>query len=210
MLDKPNLNQTEINKNKKEPNNLKYASTKEVKRNMFLKTNQKPTLNPIKNKKSMYTTDNKRYFQSNFSYQKDENNEGKTKEELNAMKKSLFYDNTSNNYIHNKDAISIINKNLNKMKSSTQFPKIKKMENSSKDDLNDIENEDNKNNNKIRKTYCRSKTKSKNTFVGKETKIHISNKRNQSTNNNKKRTFKSTLDANNVNINKNNIKWKNN
>ena len=123
---------------------------------MFLKTNQKPTLNPIKNKKSMYTIDNKRYFQSNFSYQKDENNEGKTKEELNTMKKSLFYDNTSNNDIHNKDAISIINKNFNKMKSSKQIHKIKKMENLLKDDLNDIKNEDNKNNdNKIRKTCCR-------------------------------------------------------
>ena len=178
--------------------NLKYSSSKQIVNNKFLKTNQKTTLNPIKNKNTLVVSDNKRYFQSNFSNNK--NSGFKPKEELNKMRKSLFCGNTNNNEdnINNKrnsnDAIIIVGNAKNKMKSSTIMPKLPNFENIGQNDIKDIKNIEEEiknnyndiNNDNKKREKCKSKEKSRNNLVGKETKTIVSNKRNQSTNIRKK------------------------
>ena len=192
----------------------KHSSSKET--NRFLHTHTK-TLNPIKGKNSTNTTDNKRYFQSNFSNSNNNNNSAfKPKEELDNMRKSLFCDNVNNNKkINLKEGIGIFNKNINKMKSTNIIPKLNKLENIIKDDIKlNNQDEEIKNNNineTKKKEKCKSKGKSKNNLLGKETKINVASKRNQSTDNNKRKTFfkANTLKVNS-NTNKINMIWKNN
>ena len=214
------INRTIQKKDKDGPKNLKFSSSKEVKTNLFLKTNQK-TLNPIKNKKIASSIDNKRYFQSNFN---ENNNNDNPKGFLDTMRKSLFCDNTNKNKKNTKDpAIGIFNRNYSKMKSTTIMPKISKLENM-KEDIKDIKKDENKNNNSDNdndnnndkdnnnnsKKRCKSKSKFQTHIGGKETKKVIAYKRNQSINNNKKKTTKSTIDVNNLNSDRINLKWKNN
>ena len=200
----------EKDKGKSTPKNIKYSSSKQVATNSFLRTNQK-TLNPIKNKNALNTNDNKRYFQSNFN-----NSNGlNPKEELDTMRRSLFCDTSnSNKKLTSKDAVSIFSRKYNKMKSSNFMPVISSLHNMIKDDAldNNIEEDKNyqdKENNiaKIR-NRCKSKGTSKNNLSGKETKTHVPNKRNQSTNNNKKKTLKTLDSSSSINTNVN-IKRKN-
>ena len=121
LLFESSIKQTDITNDKTNAQNLKYSSSKQVViNNKFLKTNQK-TLNPIKKKNTMIVSDNKRYFQSNFS-----NNKAsgfKPKEDLDSMRKSLFCGNTNNNNKRNsKEAIVILGNTRNKMKSSSMMP----------------------------------------------------------------------------------------
>ena len=77
-------------------------------------------------------------------------------------------------------------------------------------DNNLIEERINRNNdNNNRRTKYKSKGRPNNNLEGKETKTYVPNKRNQSTNQIKRRSIKTTLDAKNVQNNKNNIKGKN-
>ena len=206
------------NEDKNETKNLKYSSTKEVKTNMFLKTNQK--LNPIKNKNARYSIEDQKYKSS----LNDKNNDLNSNDFLNTMRKSLFCDNTINTKRKSNanDAIGVFKGYNKKMKSTTIMPQITKLGNIIKDvrddhdqnknnssDNENNENNENNNNETGRKRLCKSKTKLQKNLGGKETKkFYISNKRNQSTNNNKKRTFKSTLDASNLNSYQNNLKGK--
>ena len=213
LLFESSIKKTDIANDKTNGQNLKISSSKQIVNNKFLKTNQK-TLNPIKKKNTMVISDNKRYFQSNFS----NNNKVsgfKPKEELDSMKKSLFGGNTNNN--NNKrnsnEAIVIRSNTKNKMKSSNMMPQIKNLENFVNDikDIKDIEEEIKNNYNDIdndnrQREKCKSKEKSKNNLVGKETKTIVSNRRNQSTNNRKKKTLNNHLDS----TNNTNLKWKNN
>ena len=140
------------------------------------------------------------------------------------MRKSLFCDNTNKNKKNTKDpAIGIFNRNYSKMKSTTIMPKISKLENM-KEDIKDIKKDENKNNNSDNdndnnndkdnnnnsKKRCKSKSKFQTHIGGKETKKVIAYKRNQSINNNKKKTTKSTIDVNNLNSDRINLQWKNN
>ena len=212
LLFESSIKQTDITNDKTNAQNLKYSSSKQVViNNKFLKTNQK-TLNPIKKKNTMIVSDNKRYFQSNFS-----NNKAsgfKPKEDLDSMKKSLFCGNTNNNNKRNsKEAIVILDNTRNKMKSSSMMPQIQNLENLVQEDIKDIRdieeeiknNYNNINNDNKKREKCKSKEKSKNNLVGKETKTIVSNRRNQSTNNRKKKTINNDL-TNSTN----NLKWKHN
>ena len=194
LLFESSIKQTDITNDKTNAQNLKYSSSKQVViNNKFLKTNQK-TLNPIKKKNTMIVSDNKRYFQSNFS-----NNKAsgfKPKEDLDSMRKSLFCGNTNNNNKRNsKEAIVILGNTRNKMKSSSMMPQIQNLENLVQEDIKDIRdieeeiknNYNNINNDNKKREKCKSKEKSKNNLVGKETKTIVSNRRNQSTNNRKKK-----------------------
>ena len=212
LLFESSIKQTDITNDKTNAQNLKYSSSKQVViNNKFLKTNQK-TLNPIKKKNTMIVSDNKRYFQSNFS-----NNKAsgfKPKEDLDSMRKSLFCGNTNNNNKRNsKEAIVILGNTRNKMKSSSMMPQIQNLENLVQEDIKDIRdieeeiknNYNNINNDNKKREKCKSKEKSKNNLVGKETKTIVSNRRNQSTNNRKKKTINNDL-TNSTN----NLKWKHN
>ena len=212
LLFESSIKQTDITNDKTNAQNLKYSSSKQVViNNKFLKTNQK-TLNPIKKKNTMIVSDNKRYFQSNFS-----NNKAsgfKPKEDLDSMKKSLFCGNTNNNNKRNsKEAIVILDNTRNKMKSSSMMPQIQNLENLVQEDIKDIRdieeeiknNYNDINNDNKKREKCKSKEKSKNNLVGKETKTIVSNRRNQSTNNRKKKTINNDL-TNSTN----NLKWKHN
>ena len=212
LLFESSIKQTDITNDKTNAQNLKYSSSKQVViNNKFLKTNQK-TLNPIKKKNTMIVSDNKRYFQSNFS-----NNKAsgfKPKEDLDSMKKSLFCGNTNNNNKRNsKEAIVILGNTRNKMKSSSMMPQIQNLENLVQEDIKDIRdieeeiknNYNDINNDNKKREKCKSKEKSKNNLVGKETKTIVSNRRNQSTNNRKKKTINNDL-TNSTN----NLKWKHN
>ena len=194
LLFESSIKQTDITNDKTNAQNLKYSSSKQVViNNKFLKTNQK-TLNPIKKKNTMIVSDNKRYFQSNFS-----NNKAsgfKPKEDLDSMRKSLFCGNTNNNNKRNsKEAIVILGNTRNKMKSSSMMPQIQNLENLVQEDIKDIRdieeeiknNYNDINNDNKKREKCKSKEKSKNNLVGKETKTIVSNRRNQSTNNRKKK-----------------------
>ena len=187
--------------------NIKHSSTNET--NKFLKSHK--NLNPIKSKLGTNTIDNKRYFQSNFS----NNNAVKPKEDLNAMRKSLFGENPNNNKSLNaKEAVGMINRNINKMNSMKVITRLSKLQNIIKEDIkpNNNKEEEIKNNNindNKKREKCKSKGKSKNNLAGKEIKINVALKRNQSTNNDFKRksyTYKNSLNVNNSN----NMKWKNN
>ena len=212
LLFESSIKQTDITNDKTNAQNLKYSSSKQVViNNKFLKTNQK-TLNPIKKKNTMIVSDNKRYFQSNFS-----NNKAsgfKPKEDLDSMRKSLFCGNTNNNNKRNsKEAIVILDNTRNKMKSSSMMPQIQNLENLVQEDIKDIRdikeeiknNYNDINNDNKKREKCKSKEKSKNNLVGKETKTIVSNRRNQSTNNRKKKTINNDL-TNSTN----NLKWKHN
>ena len=212
LLFESSVKKTDIANDKTNAQNLKYSSSKQVViNNKFLKTNQK-TLNPIKKKNTMIVSDNKRYFQSNFS-----NNKAsgfKPKEDLDSMKKSLFCGNTNNNNKRNsKEAIVILDNTRNKMKSSSMMPQIQNLENLVQEDIKDIRdieeeiknNYNDINNDNKKREKCKSKEKSKNNLVGKETKTIVSNRRNQSTNNRKKKTINNDL-TNSTN----NLKWKHN
>ena len=195
------------NKSKKNESKSKHSSSKEI-NNKFLKTNQKP-LNPIKTKRSMSNKDNKRYFKNvtnnnpnnNANTINHNNNSGfKPKEGLDSMKKSLFYDNSNNHKKINKESIVLTNTVYENMKI---FPRMSQpntiISNSIKDD----------NTEEQKKAACKSKGKSNNNLVGKETKAYILDRRNQSTAQSKRRVKKSTLDAKNVNVDKYNLEWKN-
>lgn len=212
LLFESSIKQIDITNDKTNAQNLKYSSSKQVViNNKFLKTNQK-TLNPIKKKNTMIVSDNKRYFQSNFS-----NNKAsgfKPKEDLDSMRKSLFCGNTNNNNKRNsKEAIVILGNTRNKMKSSSMMPQIQNLENLVQEDIKDIRdieeeiknNYNDINNDNKKREKCKSKEKSKNNLVGKETKTIVSNRRNQSTNNRKKKTINNDL-TNSTN----NLKWKHN
>jgi hypothetical protein len=195
---------------KEKKNENKYSSSKEI-NNKFLKTNQK-TLNPIKNKRSMSNKDNKRYYQNNANNNvntiNNNNNSGfKPKEGLDSIRKSLFYDNSNNNKQINKEPKGLMNTVYDNMKFS---PRISQQINSNSIFSNNIKDDDKSDNTEDqKKAACKSKGKSNNNLIGKETKAYIPNKRNQSTNQIKRRVFKSTLDAKNVNADKNNLEWKN-
>ena len=141
----------------------------------------------------MIISGNKRYFQSNFN-----NNKAsgfKPKEELDTMRKSLFGGNTNNNNNNKRnsnEAIVIVDNTRNKMKSSSMMPQIKNLVREDIKDIKDIEEEiknnyNDLNNDNKKREKCKSKEKSKNYLVGKETKTIVSNRRNQSTNNRKKK-----------------------
>ena len=177
---------------------------------MFLKSNRK-NLKPIQTKTISNSTDNKRYHKSNSIHTINNNIQ---KEELNLMRKSLFYDKSNFNKKENNNEIVVINKSYKKMRSdlpkqNITFKKIiKENINDSFEEIEskNINNDNNEKNNKSKQ--CKSKSKLKNNFVGKETKAYVINKRNQSTNN-KKRTIQRDSNVNNIVTSINNFKWKN-
>ena len=71
----------------------------------------------------------------------------------------------------------------NKMQSSNVIINIQSTHNLIKEDVNDEENKNNNNEINI-KGKCKSKEKIKNIFDGKEKKIYLATRRNQSTNKN--------------------------
>ena len=77
------------------------------------------------------------------------------------------------------------------------------------DNINKYNKEDFNDNNKKRMA-CKSKVKPNNNLSTKETNAYVPNKRNKSTYQIKRRIIKSTLDANNANLNNNNLKRKKN
>ena len=176
-------------KSKSKIKNSKFSSTKAI-NNHFLKA----SLNPVKTRKSLIeTSDTKNFFTSISS--KNNNIYCKSKEELDQMKRSLFYDNLSSKN-QNID-IGVLVPPLNKMNSN----------NIMEEKSNNLMEERNNDNN--RWTKYKSKGKSNNHLEGKETKTYVPNKRFQSTNQNKMKSVKTTLDAKNMQNNKNNIKVKN-
>jgi len=88
--------QSQLNtgKNKKDEKHLK-CSWKEI-TNKFLKANQK-TLNHVCNRETMSNTDNKKYSINipNNTNNNIDNNRIKPKEDLDPMRKSLFYGNSN-------------------------------------------------------------------------------------------------------------------
>ena len=187
-----------INEFKSLDKSAKCSSSKEI-ANKFLKTNQKQ-LNPIKSKRTMSITDKKKYTINTSDkcfIETNGSNGFKPKEELDSMKKSLFFANQ---------------KTLANLDISTELKKTSTFAHrTSNYNLTVTDNNTNNNENENKKkVMCKSKDKPKNNLAGKETKAYIPNKRNQSSNQMKRRISKSTLDAKNTNINKNNIQWKNN
>ena len=193
LIFETSIKNADIANDKIKAKNLKYYSSKEVVNNKFLKTNQKTKLNPIIKKNTIVVPDNKTYFLSNFSNNK--NSGFKPKEDLDKIRKSLFCGNGNDIKRNSKEAIVIINNTKNKMKSSTIMPQISIFENLVHDDLKDIKdieeeiknNYNDINNDNKKREKCKSKEKSKNNLVGKETKTIVSNRRYQSTNNRKKK-----------------------
>jgi hypothetical protein len=173
--------------------NVKCNSSKEI-ANSFLKTNHKP-LNPIKNKRAINNTEDKKYSINANCKCFIETNGFKPKEELNLMKKSLFFGN------HKELASLDVSNGLKKSydfatSASTLSHTI-------------MDNNNNNGNQNKKRGLCKSKGKSNNNLAGKDTKVYIPNKRNQSTNQIKRRFFKSTLDANRTKTNINNFQRKN-
>ena len=176
-------------KSKSKIKNSKFSSTKAI-NNHFLKA----SLNPVKTRKSLIeTSDTKNFFTSISS--KNNNIYCKSKEELDQMKRSLFYENLSSKN-QNID-IGVLVPPLNKMNSNNIMG----------EKSNNLMEERNNDNNRL--TKYKSKGKSNNHLEGKETKTYVPNKRFQSTNQNKRKSVKTTLDAKNMQNNKNNIKVKN-
>ena len=180
-------------KSKSKVKNSKFASSKTI-HNHFLKS----SLNPVKTRKSLVETRDPKNIFTSFSSKNNNIYNNKSKEELDQMKRSLFYDNLSSK--NQNIASSVVIPPLNKMNSNNI------MEEKSN---NLMEEKNNKNNDNNRWTKYKSKGKSNNHLEGKETKTYVPNKRNQSTNQIKKKSMKTILDAKNVQNNKNNIKVKN-
>ena len=177
----------------------KSSSSKEI-ANKFLKTNQK-TLNPIKNKRTLNITDNKKYsINTNYNCFLDSNgtNGYKSKEELDSMKKSLFFS---------------THKTLNSIEVPNELKKtstIGTRDSTFNHTFMDNSSSNNENENKKR-VECKSKGKSKNNLAGKETKAYVPNKRNQSINQIRRKFSKSILDAKKTNnTNKNYLNGENN
>ena len=186
-----------INEFKSLDKNAKSSSSKDI-ANKFLKTNQKQKqLNPIKNKRTMSITDNKKYTINTNSKCFIEANGSKPKEELDSMKKSLFFGNQK--ALANSEISTELKKTSTFAYRASNYSLA----------VTDNNTNNNENENK-KKVMCKSKGKPNNNLAGKETKTYIPNKRNQSSNQMKRRISKSTLDAKKTNINKNNIQWKNN
>ena len=171
---KSNDNLPKININ--DVNNLKHSSIKDSPNNIFLKSSRK-TLKPIQNKTISNSTDYKRYHKSNSI-----NTNTIQKEELNLMKKSLFYDKSNNNAKENNNEPIAINRNLKKMVSELP-PKNSYFKNMIQNKINDSfeemkskNNENDKNEENTKSKLCKSKSKFKNNMVGKETKIYVNNK----------------------------------
>ena len=185
--------QSQKNENKGEIKNNKLSSSKTI-NNHFLKS----SLNPVKTRKSIAENSGTKNFFNSISSKN--NTYYKSKEELDQMKLSLFHDNTSSKNQNNANGVVI--PPLNKMKSGNIT------EDKSYNIIEKRNNRNNDNSNNIRTKY-KSKGKSNNNLEGKETKTYVPNKRNQSTNQGKRRSTKTILDANNAQNNKNNIKIKN-
>ena len=167
-----------------------YSSNNET--NEFLKSYQ-AKLNSNKNKKS-----------SNSTNKKNNNLELKLDINLNNLKNYLFNDNSKK--INKDEPIKTI-KLYKKLKSSNYELKIPKFTNFIKKKIYENYKDENKKDDKnLKKQKCKSKEKSKNNLEGKETKIFISHKRNQSTNVIKiKLTSKNT--TKNINSNITNLKF---
>jgi len=182
-------------KEKGEIKNSKFSSSKTI-NNHFLKS----SLNPVKTRKSMVETSGTKNFINSFS-SKNNNSYLKPKEELDQMKRSLFYDNLNNKNQNN--AIGVVVPSLNKLTSDNNIEEKSDKLIEERNSRNDI----NINNN--RRTKYKSKGKSNNNLEGKETKTYVPNKRNQSTNQIKRKSTKTILDAKNAPNIKNNIRVKN-
>ena len=196
FIDNSFQNQEKSNsKDKNKIKNSKFSSSKAI-NNHFLKS----SLNPVKTRKSVVeTSDTKNVFASFSS--KNNNIYYKSKEELDQIRHSLFQDNLNSK--NQNIATGIVVPPLNKMSSNNII------EEKSNNLMEERNNQNNKNNDNNRWTKYRSKGKSNNNLEGKETKTYVPNKRYQSTNQIKKKSIKTTLDAKNVQNNKNNIKVKN-
>lgn len=196
ILDKDS-NQLKNNKNKNIEHsfiNCKSSSPKNIENNSFLKTHINSS-NSSKKSKNISNSLDKRHSQNIFL-----NNSNDTKkEEINLMKKSLFWSKTKN--LDNNNQPITINKNFKKMIS--ERPKLKNLNNLIKKEFNydNIKEEENKFISNIHKEdknlvkRNKSKTKFKNNLMGKETKIYVKDKRNQSSNC-KKRNIKNMPDIN--------------
>lgn len=182
-------------KEKGEIKNSKFSSSKTI-NNHFLKS----SLNPVKTRKSMVENSGTKNFINSFS-SKNNNSYLKPKEELDQMKRSLFYDNLNNKNQNN--AIGVVVPSLNKLTSDNNIEEKSNKLIEERNSRNDI----NINNN--RRTKYKSKGKSNNNLEGKETKTYVPNKRNQSTNQIKRKSTKTILDAKNAPNIKNNIRVKN-
>ena len=182
-------------KEKGEIKNSKFSSSKTI-NNHFLKS----SLNPVKTRKSMVETSGTKNFINSFS-SKNNNSYIKPKEEIDQMKRSLFYDNINNKNQNN--AIGVVVPSLNKLTSDNNIEEKSDKLIEERNSRNDI----NINNN--RRTKYKSKGKSNNNLEGKETKTYVPNKRNQSTNQIKRKSTKTILDAKNAPNIKNNIRVKN-
>lgn len=182
-------------KEKGEIKNSKFSSAKTI-NNHFLKS----SLNPVKTRKSMVENSGTKNFINSFS-SKNNNSYLKPKEELDQMKRSLFYDNLNNKNQNN--AIGVVVPSLNKLTSDNNIEEKSNKLIEERNSRNDI----NINNN--RRTKYKSKGKSNNNLEGKETKTYVPNKRNQSTNQIKRKSTKTILDAKNAPNIKNNIRVKN-
>jgi hypothetical protein len=181
--------------------NCKSSSYRNIENNSFLKTHTNSSNSANKNKNISNSLDNKRHSQKIFL---NTSNDTK-KNEINSTKKSLFWSKTKN--IDNNNQPIAINKNFKKMISEP--PKLTNLNNLIKKEINydNIKEEENKFINKFPKEdknlakRNKSKTKFKNNLLGKETKIYVKDKRNQSSSC-KKRNIKNIPDVN--------IKTKNN
>ena len=190
--------------------NIKQSSIKDSLNNKFLKSSRK-TLKPIHTKTISNSTDYKIYHKSNSI--NIVNNNNIQKEELNLMRKSLFFDKTINNKKATNNEPIAINRNFKKMVSEIP-PNISSFKNLIKDNINDSfeeikskNSENGKNKLNLQPKQCKSKSKFKNNLVGKETKVYVVNKRNQSINN-KKRNTKKDSNVNNIIIGISNLKRK--
>ena len=114
------------------------------------------------------------------------------------MKKSLFYDGSTNKNYRKKNSIDILNMK-GQIKLSNFIPTIK---NNEKKQLNHFELKEDKINEqkKFTSDKCKSKGKTINTLAGKEIKFFVGNKRYLSNNLIKKRTFTKIFNLNNGNI----------
>lgn len=186
------LQSNKSGKEKGEIKNSKFSSSKTI-NNHFLKS----SLNPVKTRKSLVETSGTKNYFNNLS-SKNNNSYFKSKEELDQMKHSLFYDNSNNKNSNN--AIGIVVPPLNKMNSENL------VEGKSNKLVEEKNNKNNDNNGDNRRKKYKSKGKSNNNLEGKETKTYVPNKRNQSTNQIKRRSTKTILDAKNVPNIKTNIK----
>ena len=176
---------------KKEIQNSKCTSSKTI-NNKFLKS----SLKPIKTRKRIIDNSETNNLFNSVIHKN--NIFVQSKEELDSMKKSLFYDNLINKNQNN--AVDAIIPHKKKIMS---FNDIEILENVLKEERN------NKNiDNNCKRIKYKSKGKSNNNLEGKETKTYVPNKRNQSTNQIKRRNLKPILGENNAQINRN-ILYKN-